>query len=216
MATDISSYLTLSRKVNAEFKDKGSKFFGISFPVDSKEEFEVMLGQIREELPRATHYCYAYKLGFDNNNYRINDDGEPSGSAGKPIFGQIESNKLTNTGIVVVRYYGGTKLGVPGLINAYKNAAALSIADNEIIEKIVEKKFRICFNTSQYEQLQICIGQLKKICGELKFNSELDITVTVSLDNIENLRRIIFENIYGYAWEPSNSELLENIITEIQ
>lgn len=216
MRNEITSYQTINNRVIAEFKDKGSKFFAISFPVANKHEFDLELAAIKDEFPKATHYCYAYKIGHDGNNFRINDDGEPSGTAGKPIFSQIESNKLTNIAIVVVRYYGGTKLGVPGLIHAYKSSAAISISENTVIVKIIEKNFLIKFDSSQYKQMQVCIGQLKKISSDISFISTLDVAVNVPLESIENLKKIVFENTFGYAYEGSSSALLEHILIETE
>ena len=112
-------YTTLEKSGTAEFRERGSKFIGYAFPVQTAEQFKADLLDIKKEHPKANHHCFAYRLGLDGNNFRVNDDGEPSGTAGKPILGQIDSKELTNVGIVVVRYFGGTLLGVPGLINAW-------------------------------------------------------------------------------------------------
>ncbi len=117
-------YFTIETQAVAEFKDRGSKFLAYSFPLKSTEEFKKHLHVLKKEHPKAVHHCFAYRVGFDGNNFRVSDDGEPSGTAGKQIIGQIDSKNLTNTLVIVVRYFGGTLLGVPGLIVAYKTAAS--------------------------------------------------------------------------------------------
>ncbi|MFT4857247.1 MAG: putative YigZ family protein, partial [Planctomycetota bacterium] len=127
------------------FKDRSSKFFYYSFPVINEEEIKSHLKDLRKKHFDARHHCYAWNLGTDGMNYRANDDGEPNHSAGDPILGQIRSYQLTNILIVVVRYFGGTKLGISGLINAYKTSAALAIEENEIIEQLITSKINIHF-----------------------------------------------------------------------
>src|SRR5690606_3050632 len=139
------SFLTINAAAKALFKDRGSKFFAFAFPVKSEQEIKVHLQEIKKLHPSATHHCYAWRLGADKLNFRTNDDGEPNNSAGKPIFSLIQSNDLTNVLIVVVRYFGGTMLGVPGLINAYKSAAALAIDNTIIMEQFIMFQYRISF-----------------------------------------------------------------------
>lgn len=116
------TYLTIEKKAEALYKDKGSKFLTFAFHVENDQQIKDALTQLKKEHPSANHHCYAYRLGADKLNFRANDDGEPSNTAGKPILGQIQSNDLTNILIVVVRYFGGTLLGVGGLISAYRNS----------------------------------------------------------------------------------------------
>ena len=118
-------YNTIEKPATAEFKDRGSKFLAYVYPVQLIEEFKIRLADLKKEHPKAVHHCFAYRLGTDKNNFRVSDDGEPSGTAGRPILGQIDSKELTNVVIIVVRYFGGTLLGVPGLINAYKTSASM-------------------------------------------------------------------------------------------
>ena len=129
-----ASYLTLAHASEGLLKEKGSKFLAFAYPVKSEQEIKGILDSLRKKYYDARHHCYAYILGKDMDIFRANDDGEPNHSAGDPILGQIRSNSLTNTLIVVMRYFGGTKLGVGGLINAYRTAAAEAIANNLIIE----------------------------------------------------------------------------------
>lgn len=150
-------YHTIEQRGVAEFKDKGSRFIAIALPLNTVDDFKLNLETIKKEYPKASHYCFAYRIGLDGNNYRVNDDGEPSGTAGKPILGLIESKHLTNILIVVVRYFGGTLLGVPGLINAYRSAAALVLQTIPAIQKQVEKTYSLHFDyTIMNEVMKIC------------------------------------------------------------
>lgn len=128
-------YYSIDKSSVAEFKDRGSKFIAHAFPVKNVKEFKLKLAAIKKEHSKAVHHCFAYRIGFAGDNYRVNDDGEPSGSAGKPILGQIDSKSLINVAIVVTRYFGGTLLGIPGLIQAYKTASALSIQTTPIVQR---------------------------------------------------------------------------------
>ena len=132
-------YFTIDKPAVAEFKDRGSKFLAYAFHIKTANDFKQHLKELKKEHPQAVHHCFAYRLGFDENNFRINDDGEPSGTAGKPILAQIDSKSLTDILVVVVRYFGGTLLGVPGLVNAYKTTTTLVLQLTPIIQKQVEK-----------------------------------------------------------------------------
>ena len=140
------TYKTLATNSKGIYTEKGSRFIGFAFPVEKEEEVKQHLADIRKSFYDARHHCYAYILGAEKNVYRINDDGEPSGTAGKPIYGQLLSNDLTNVLIVVVRYFGGIKLGVPGLINAYRTAAKEAINANTVIEKTIDETYRVLFD----------------------------------------------------------------------
>lgn len=140
------SYKTISDRSEGEFKDRGSKFFAYAFPAYSEAEWHSALDTIKALHPKARHLCYAYRLGTSGNQFRANDDGEPSGTAGKPILGQIDSFGLTNVFIVVVRYFGGTLLGTSGLINAYRTSAAEALNQANIIEKIVADVYELVFD----------------------------------------------------------------------
>jgi uncharacterized YigZ family protein len=136
-------YKTIAQSSQGAFRDKGSRFLAFAIPVSGEQEVKQQLEVLRKKYYDATHHCYAYILGFDKSAYRVNDDGEPSGTAGRPIYGQLLSADLTNTLIVVVRYYGGTNLGVPGLIHAYKTAASDAISNATILTKIVKENYEI-------------------------------------------------------------------------
>lgn len=138
------------------FKDRGSKFIGFVFPIQSEDDFKTKLQKIKELHPGCNHHCYAFRLNPDGSNYRYSDDGEPNNSAGKPIYGQLLSAEITNVGAVVARYFGGTKLGVGGLIHAYKEATRLAIEENEIVITELKQAYSIDYG---YDQTSI-INQL--------------------------------------------------------
>lgn len=142
----MDSYLTLAAPSTGEYKDRGSKFIAYAWPVRSEEEALAQLEGVRKEHFKARHHCFAWRLGLEGSRFRANDDGEPSGTAGRPILGQIDAASLTDVAIVVVRYFGGTLLGTSGLINAYREAAAAAIRQAEIVEKIVKDRFRLDFD----------------------------------------------------------------------
>ena len=141
------------------FKEKGSKFFGYAFPVTSEDEVKNHLEDLRKQHHTARHFCYAYQIGVNTIKYRVNDDGEPNNSAGMPIYGQIQSFELTNVLVVSVRYFGGTKLGVGGLISAYKTSAQLALEASTIIEKTVDVYFQLNFN---YDKMSVVQRILKE------------------------------------------------------
>ncbi len=158
--SEIDFYNTVEKNTSAEFKDRGSKFMAFVFPVASVEDCKACLAAVKAEHPKATHHCFAYRLGLDGNTFRVSDDGEPSGTAGRPILGQIDSKQITNTLIVVARYFGGTLLGVPGLINAYKSAASLALQVTPVIQKQVEVVFTLEFDYTQMNDVMRHIKQM--------------------------------------------------------
>ncbi|MEO6539112.1 MAG: YigZ family protein [Ferruginibacter sp.] len=152
-------YYTIEQAGTAEFKDRGSRFLAYAFPINSPAEFKKQLQVLKKEHIKAVHHCFAYRVGYDGNNFRSGDDGEPAGTAGKPILGQLDSKGLTDAAIIVVRYFGGTLLGVPGLINAYKTVAALVLQVVPIIQKQIEIKYSLQFD---YTQMNIIMTLLKQ------------------------------------------------------
>lgn len=165
----IDTYKTIASTSIGEFKDKGSKFIAYATPLDChaiarndnlEADFPLFLEKIKKEHPKARHYCYAWRVGMDGNSYRANDDGEPSGTAGRPILGQIDSFGLTNVGVVVVRYFGGTLLGTSGLIAAYKESTAEAFRQAEIVDKIIEDIFEIKF---EYDKMPDVMNALKRL-----------------------------------------------------
>ncbi|MFN3801944.1 YigZ family protein [Belliella pelovolcani] len=171
------TYLTLAHNSEGLYKEKGSKFLAFAFPVANEEKIKSHLETLRKQYYDARHHCYAYILGKNKDSYRANDDGEPNHSAGDPILGQIRSNNLTNTLIVVIRYFGGTKLGVGGLISAYKIAAAEAITNNKIIEEIVKNKVKLQF---EYLAMNDVMRLVKDMDLEIQ-NQHFDNTCLIEL-----------------------------------
>jgi uncharacterized YigZ family protein len=147
------TYKTIAKRSAGSYKSKGSKFLAVAIPLDSEDEVKEKLKEGRTEFHDARHHCFAYMVGFRREMYRFNDDGEPSGTAGRPILGQINSNDLTNILVVVVRYFGGVKLGVRGLITAYKTAAADALASAKIITKTIEESVELNFEYPLMNQI---------------------------------------------------------------
>jgi len=159
MAGDAEFFYTIDKPSFAEFKDRGSKFLAFVYPADSADTFKQYLQELKKEHPKAVHHCFAYRFGTDKNNFRVNDDGEPSGSAGRPILGQIDSKELTNVAVIVVRYFGGTLLGVPGLINAYKTATAMALQLTPIVQKPVLVNYHLQFDYTRQNDVMMILKQ---------------------------------------------------------
>lgn len=142
----VDVYTTISEPSEGIYKEKGSKFLAFAFPVMEEEQIKNHIQELKQKYYDARHHCYAWQLGLDDNHFRVNDDGEPSGTAGKPIHGQIRSHGITNLLIVVVRYFGGTKLGTSGLINAYKCASANALANANQVEKTINNHYKVQYS----------------------------------------------------------------------
>ena len=170
------SFLTVAQPAKAIYRDKGSKFYAFCYPLRSELLIKEHLLLLKKEHPSATHHCYAWRLGPDKQAFRINDDGEPSGTAGKPIYGQIQANDLTDVLIVVVRYFGGTQLGVPGLIYAYKTAAAEVIALAGISEEFITFEYRVEFGM---EDMSGVMRLLKEVEAKIISTSYREINIIV-------------------------------------
>jgi len=167
----LHEYKTIEKPVeNTLLKEKGSKFIGFAFPVNNETELKSVLDKVRTEHPKATHHCYAFRMGLNGENYRANDDGEPSGSAGLPIYNQLLAHEITNVLVISVRYYGGTKLGVSGLVKAYKESAKITLEEANIITKELEIEIEIQF---QFNQQNIIFTLLSKFDAKiLNFDSQ--------------------------------------------
>ena len=152
-------YQTIDRQGFAEFKDRGSRFLAYAFPMRTPDDFKQQLQLLKKEHPKAVHHCFAYRLGLDGNQFRVSDDGEPSGSAGKPILGQIDSKELTDTGVIVVRYFRGNLLGVPGLINAYKSSASMALQMIPVIQKSIEIIYDVNFDYTTMNEVMMVVKQ---------------------------------------------------------
>jgi len=161
------------------YKSKNSKFFGYCFPISSEEQVNQVLKKLRKEHYSARHWCYAFQIGTEQTYYRVNDDGEPSGTAGLPIYGQIQSFELTNVLVVVVRYFGGIKLGVSGLVSAYKETAKMTLECSEIIEKTIDKQFIIKFD---YKDINLVMRVIKeKKLSVVSQKLELDCRIQIKI-----------------------------------
>ena len=172
------TYKTIEISVeNILYKEKNSKFFGFAFPVTSEIEVKTYLENLKSEHFSARHWCYAYQIGTENIKFRANDDGEPSNSAGMPIYGQIQSFEITNVLVVVVRYFGGVKLGVGGLISAYKTSAQLTLNEANIIEKTIDKQFKITFDYKNMNKVMRIIKEknIQIVHQKMELNCEIKI-----------------------------------------
>ena len=182
-------FKTIETSAMAEFRDRGSKFIAFIFPVSDVNDFKARLADIKKEHPKATHYCFAYRIGLDGTNFRVSDDGEPSGSAGRPILGQIDSKQLTNVLIIVVRYFGGTLLGVPGLINAYKSAAALALQVTPVVQNPVLVNYRIQFDYTQMNEVMKVVKHFD--CPVLKQETQLFCSLEIGIPKFR-LEEVLF------------------------
>jgi uncharacterized YigZ family protein len=177
------------------FKEKNSKFFGYAFPVSSEEEIKKHIEHLKKEHFSARHWCYAYQIGIEKTHYRANDDGEPNNSAGMPIYGQIQSFEVTNVLVVVVRYFGGVKLGVGGLISAYKVAAQMALEESEIIEKTIDKYFALSFNYAHMNKVMRIIKEKNLSIVSQRMEMDCEIIIGTRKKNVQNLLDT-FENLY--------------------
>ena len=180
------------------FKEKGSKFFGYVFPVLSEDDVKNCLEQLKKKHHSARHFCYAYQLGIEKIKFRANDDGEPNNSAGLPIYGQIQSFNVTNVLVVAVRYFGGTKLGVGGLISAYKTSAQLSLEASEIIEKTIDVQFKLTFNYDLMNAVQRIIKEKNIEIVNQKLEMDCEYVIAVRKKNADTIFSI-FDNLYKVA-----------------
>jgi len=183
----IDSYKTIQSTSEGIYKEKGSKFITYAFPVTCEEEIKEEIDKLKKEYYDARHHCYAYMLGADKKSFRANDDGEPSSTAGKPILGQILSADLTNILIVVIRYFGGTKLGVSGLIHAYKTAALDAISNAEIIEKTVNDIYDIHFDYLVMNDVMRIIKEEQPLQIDQDFNLTCRITLSIRQSEVEKI-----------------------------
>ena len=172
-------YFTIEQPSFAEFKDRGSKFLAFAYPIKSASDFKQHLQNLKKEHPKAVHHCFAYRLGFTGDEFRSSDDGEPSGSAGKPILGQIDSKKLCNVAVIVVRYFGGSLLGVPGLINAYKTASVLALQMVPTIQKPITTQLKIEFDYQLINDVMVIVKQCQCIVISQEINLFSNLTLEV-------------------------------------
>ena len=188
MAELKDSYLTIAEPAEAIYKERSSKFLTYAYPVENEAEIKELLDALRKQYYDATHHCYAYRLGAHGELFRANDDGEPSGTAGKPILGQLLSANLTNCLVVVVRYFGGTKLGVSGLIQAYKESTAEVIAVSKIVEKTVDSIIKINFDYISMNGVMRVIKEMNPRIDEQVFDNLCSMTLRIRQSEEEQLR----------------------------
>ena len=179
------SYKSIAAEAKGLFKDNGSRFIAHAYPVETEEEVKEIVAALKKEYFDARHHVYAYRIGYLGDKFRANDDGEPSGSSGRPVLGQIDSMGLSDVLVVVVRYFGGIKLGIPGLIRAYKSSTADALANAEIVEKIASKVFRVHFGYMSMNSVMKVLKDMGLEQKNQKFDMECSIDVTVRLSLVD-------------------------------
>jgi uncharacterized YigZ family protein len=195
----IDSYKTIKQaSKEGLFKDRGSKFYGYAFPISNEEEIKEKIELLKKQHYNARHWCYAWQLGNNYDHYRTNDDGEPSNSAGMPIYGQLQSFNVTNVLVVVVRYFGGTKLGVGGLIKAYKNGAKLALENSNIIDKTINEEFLIKFEYPEMNTVMRIIKDEKISIINQKLELNCEFIISIRKKEAEKVFEI-FDNTYKVA-----------------
>ncbi|MFO8022122.1 MAG: YigZ family protein [Perlabentimonas sp.] len=185
MAKD--AYYTIQQSSQGFYKEKGSKFIALAFPVKTEEEIKEVQQNLRKEYHDARHHCYAYVIGFNGEAWRANDDGEPSSTAGKPIHGQILSRNLTNTLVVVIRYFGGTKLGVSGLINAYKTAASEALDSAQIVKRTVNDIYKLSFDYDDTNNIMRLVNDDGINILEQNFGAACDMLLAIRQGLVEQV-----------------------------
>lgn len=190
------SYKSIAGPSEGLFKDNGSRFISFAYPVETEDEVKSIVGSLKKEYHDARHHCYAYRIGYKGDLFRANDDGEPSSSAGRPILGQIDSNGLSDILIVVVRYFGGIKLGIPGLIRAYKTSSADAIANNSIITKIATKRYLLRFGYDSMNSVMKMVKDMSLEQSDQNFGLECELTVRVRLSQVPDFLETV-EGISG-------------------
>ena len=196
----MNKYHTISPVENILYKDKASKFIGFVYPVKNDIEIKEKLAYLRNLHPKATHHCYAYRLGLDKNNYRANDDGEPNGTAGKPILGQIDSYEITNCLIVIIRYFGGTKLGVSGLMEAYKESAKQTIEATKIIEQKILNYYEVKCSYEKINSIYKIIHQLKATILHQDLDNLATFIITIDDNDIHALEAKLTDGQIEYKF----------------
>ena len=179
------SYKSIAAEAKGLFKDNGSRFIAHAYPVETEEEVKEIVAALKKEYYDARHHVYAYRLGYKGDRFRANDDGEPSGSSGRPVLGQIDSYGLSDVLVVVVRYFGGIKLGIPGLIRAYRTSTADALANAEIIEKIASKMYRVHFGYMSMNSVMMVFKDMELEQKNQKFDMECTMDTSVRLSQVD-------------------------------
>ena len=188
-------YYTVEKESQGYFKDKGSKFYAFAFPVQNENEVKEILDRLKKEHHSARHHCYAWRMGTEELTFRANDDGEPSSTGGKPILGQLQSFNVTNILVVVVRYFGGTLLGVSGLINAYRSAASSALEAAEIVQKVIEQKIILEFTYNELSEVMNVIKHENLTVIQTRFEEKCSLILSVRKSDYEKMINT-FNNIY--------------------
>jgi uncharacterized YigZ family protein len=187
------TYFTISAPSEGLFKDKGSKFHGYAFPTEDEEQAKIHLEEIKKLHPKARHHCFAYRLGTDDNNFRAFDDGEPSGSAGKPILNVLLSKNLRNITVIIVRYFGGTLLGVPGLINAYKMATQEALETAIFEEKTINETLQLSFDIRHMNDVMRIIKKHELNILSQDYQSQYILSIEIRLSLLEQVKEEILD-----------------------
>ena len=182
------SYKSIAGEARGLFKDNGSRFIAHAYPVETEEEVKEIVAALKKEYYDARHHVYAYRLGYMGDKFRANDDGEPSGSSGRPVLGQIDSNGLSDILVVVVRYFGGIKLGIPGLIRAYKSSTADALANAEIVGKIASRMYRVHFGYMSMNSVMKVMKDMGLEQKNQKFDMECSVDTSVRLSLLETFK----------------------------
>lgn len=189
------TFLSISSPSEGLFKDNGSRFIALAYPVETEEEIKGIIDSLKKEYHDARHHCYAYRLGLDGARFRANDDGEPSGSAGRQILGQLDSAGLSDVLVVVVRYFGGIKLGIPGLIRAYRTSTADALSKAEVVEKVAGKNYRLTFDYLAMNDVMKVLKDLNIPQSNQNFGISCSVDVRVRLsqekDFLERLEKFL-------------------------
>lgn len=204
------SYLTISKATEGLLKEKASKFYAYAFPVKTIEDVQARLDEVKKDHIKARHFCYAYIIGIEKDNFRANDDGEPSGTAGRPILGQIEKLDLTDTFVVVVRYFGGTKLGTSGLISAYKGAASLALEANEVIEEYLFSQFTIGTNYELIGNIMNIVSNFQLNIKGSNYEEDVELLIEVRASELD----ITIKKIKAKLLNRSLADIMDDTIVE--
>ena len=179
------SYKSIAAEAKGLFKDNGSRFIARAYPVETEEEIKEIVAGLKKEFYDARHHVYAYRLGYKGDKFRANDDGEPSGSSGRPVLGQIDSNNLSDILVVVIRYFGGIKLGIPGLIRAYKTSTADALANAQIVEKIASRRYKVTFGYMSMNSVMKVFKDMGLEQKNQKFDMECSLETNVRLSLVD-------------------------------
>ncbi len=182
------------------FKDRGSKFLGYAYPIQNEDEVKPIIDNLKIQHHKARHWCYAWQIGVEDFQYRVNDNGEPNNSAGQPIYGQILSKQVTNILVVIVRYFGGTKLGVGGLVNAYKTSAQMALESSKIITKTINVHFKLFFEYPQMNTVMRIVKELNLKIIQQKMELKCEFTISIRKSEAKKVK-LAFEGIKGIRIE---------------